>query len=211
MFLHGSFMHIFFNMFTLWMFGCEVERGMGSQNFLRFYFLTGLGAAFFHMIFNWGSSIPVIGASGAVYGVLVAFAVMYPNRVITLLLFFVLPISIKAKYLVAIFVSISLIAGIQGQLFGATTGVAHLAHLGGAIVGFILLRHNEFIAGIVQKIRIRQQQKKIAEEERRQEDIRQKRTEVDRILDKINEVGYEKISEKEKQILKEFSEYLSRD
>ena len=115
MFLHGSFMHIFFNMFTLWMFGCEVERGMGSQNFLRFYFLTGLGAAFFHMIFNWGSSIPVIGASGAVYGVLVAFAVMYPNRVITLLLFFCVTNKHKSQYLVAIFVSISLIAAFKAS------------------------------------------------------------------------------------------------
>ena len=91
LFLHGNFFHIFFNLFALWMFGCEVERTLGSGRFLKFYFTTGVGAALIYLLFNYGSSTPVIGASGAIYGVLVAFALLFPERIVTLLLFFVLP------------------------------------------------------------------------------------------------------------------------
>jgi len=211
MFLHGSFLHIFFNMFTLWMFGCEVERALGSKYFLKYYFMTGIGAGLFHVLFNWGSPYNVIGASGAIYGVLVAFAVLFPHRTITLLLFFVLPVRMKAWHLVTIFVGLSLISGIQGQVFGVSDGVAHLAHLGGALIGYLLLRGNFLVSRLVHELRIRQEMKRISMQRKKEEDIQRKREEVDRILDKINEVGYENISEKEKKVLKEFSEFLSRE
>jgi len=211
MFLHGSVLHIFFNMFTLWMFGCEVERTLGSRYFLKYYFITGIGAGLFFLLFNWGSPGSVIGASGAIYGVLVAFAVLFPHRIITLLIFFVLPVRMKAWHLVAIFIGISLLSGIQGQVFGVSDGVAHLAHLGGALVGYLMLRGNTLISLAVHEVHVRQQRKKIEMEQRKKEEIRRKREEVDRILDKINEVGYDKISEREKKVLREFSEYLSRE
>lgn len=211
MFLHGGIFHIFFNMFALWMFGCEVERTIGSREFLRFYILTGIGAGLFHFFFNWNSLSPVIGASGAIYGVLVAFAVLFPDRIVTLLLFFILPVSIKAKYLVAIFVGISLLLGIQGQLFGISDRVAHLAHLGGAAVGFLLLKKNNLMLDVARRISRRQELKRTTVARHKEEDIRQKRKEVDQILDKINQVGFDNISDREKKLLKEFSEFLSRN
>jgi len=212
LFLHseGSIFHIFFNLFTLWIFGCEVERWMGSKKFLRYYLISGVGAGIFHILFNWGSQTPVIGASGAIYGILVAFAVIFPDRIVTLLLFFVLPVSLKAKHLVAIFVGISLFSSIVG-VFGKTDSVAHFAHLGGAFVGYLMLRGNVLLGKLLRKIRLVQQKQKMASEQKRNQTIQEKREQVDRILDRINEVGYEGISEQEKQDLKNASEFLSKE
>ncbi len=212
LFLHSeqSIFHIFFNMFTLWIFGCEVERWMGSKKFLRYYLISGIGAGIFHILFNWGSQTPVIGASGAIYGVLVAFAVIFPDRIVTLLLFFILPVSLKAKHLVAIFVGISLFSGIVG-IFGKSDSVAHFAHLGGALVGYLMLRGNVFLGTLLRKIRLFQQKQKMATEQKRIKIIQEKREKVDRILDRINEVGYEGITEQEKQDIKKASEFLSKE
>ncbi|NIA30218.1 MAG: rhomboid family intramembrane serine protease [Actinobacteria bacterium] len=214
LFLHNPkppFFHILFNMFTLWMFGGEVEHVLGSKKFLRFYLMCGVGAGMFYILFNWNSPIPVIGASGAIFGVLVAFAVFFPERIITLLLFFVLPVHLKAKHLVAIFIAITFFSSIQGQLSGVTSGVAYLAHLGGALVGYLLLRGDSVFAKFLREIRFRQEKKKIMQKQREQDNVRQKRAEIDRILDRINEVGYDKISDKEKEFLKKASEFLSRE
>jgi len=211
MFLHGSFFHLFFNMFALWMFGGEVERTLGSPYFLRYYIMTGLGGAFFQLIVNWQSSIPIIGASAAVYGVLIAFGVLFPHRIVTLLLFFIIPIQLKARTLVAIIVGLALVLGIQGELFGVTDNVAHFAHLGGAFVGFVLLRGRSLFNDILAKIVEFQQQKQREQELERQARIHQKRKEIDRILDRINEVGYENISSEEKEFLKKASEYLAKE
>lgn len=133
MFLHGGFMHIFFNLFALWMFGQSIENYWGTKRFTYFYFLTGVGAALLHMVIGGGGA-PTIGASGAVYGILLAFGMMFPNREIMLLF---PPIPMKAKYFVAIFGVIELISGISRT----NTGVAHFAHLGGMLVGFILIKY----------------------------------------------------------------------
>jgi membrane associated rhomboid family serine protease len=211
MFLHGGWFHILFNMFTLWMFGCDVESEFGSKKFLQYYFITGIGAGLFNVLFAWNADIAIIGASGAIYGVLVAFAVLFPDRVITLLLFFILPVSVKAKYLVAIFIGISLFSSIQGQVFGVSDGVAHLAHLGGALVGLIMLKGNAITALVSREIRYRQLQWRTDKTRRRDDEIRVKREQVDRILDRINEVGYDGISQTEKETLKKASEFLSRE
>lgn len=133
MFLHGGFMHIFFNLFALWMFGQSIENYWGTKRFTYFYFLTGIGAALLHMAIGGGGG-PTIGASGAVYGILLAFGMMFPNREIMLLF---PPIPMKAKYFVAIFGAIELISGISRT----NTGVAHFAHLGGMLVGYILIKY----------------------------------------------------------------------
>lgn len=133
MFLHGGFGHIFFNLFALWMFGQSIENYWGTKRFTVFYFLTGIGAAILHMIIGGGGA-PTIGASGAVYGILLAFGMMFPNREIMLLF---PPIPMKAKYFVALFGVIELISGISR----ADSGVAHFAHLGGMLVGFILIKY----------------------------------------------------------------------
>lgn len=133
MFLHASLGHIFFNLFALWMFGQAIENYWGTQRFTVYYFLTGIGAALLHMLIGDGGA-PTLGASGAVYGILLAFGMMFPERRIMLLF---PPIPMKAKYFVAIFGAIELISGITR----ANSGVAHFAHLGGMLVGFILIKY----------------------------------------------------------------------
>jgi membrane associated rhomboid family serine protease len=133
MFLHANLGHIFFNLFALWMFGQAIERYWGTQRFAVYYFLTGIGAALLHMWVG-GPGAPTLGASGAVYGILLAFGMMFPDRMIMLL---IPPIPIKAKYFVAAFGVIELVSG----LTRANSGVAHFAHLGGMIVGFILIKY----------------------------------------------------------------------
>lgn len=133
MFLHASLGHIFFNLFALWMFGQAIENFWGTERFVVYYFLTGIGAAILHMLIGGGGA-PTLGASGAVYGILLAFGMMFPERRIMLL---IPPIPLKAKYFVAIFGAIELISG----LTRANSGVAHFAHLGGMLVGFILIKY----------------------------------------------------------------------
>jgi membrane associated rhomboid family serine protease len=133
MFLHAGWSHIFFNMFALWMFGQAIENHWGTERFVVFYFLTGIGAALAHMLIGAGGA-PTLGASGAVYGILLAFGMMFPNRRIMLL---IPPIPIKAKYFVVGYGAIELISGITRT----NSGVAHFAHLGGMVVGFILIKY----------------------------------------------------------------------
>lgn len=133
MFLHAGLGHIFFNLFALWMFGQAIENYWGTHRFTVYYFLTGIGAALLHMVIGGGGA-PTLGASGAVYGILLAFGMMFPDRPIMLLFF---PVPIKAKYFVAGFGVIELLSGLSR----ANTGVAHFAHLGGMLVGFILIKY----------------------------------------------------------------------
>ena len=133
-FLHGNFNHLFFNMFALWMFGLPIERAWGTQRFLLFYLVCVLGAAATQLIVQQatGAMYPTIGASGAVFGLLLAYGVTWPdNRV--LLIFF--PVPIKAKWFVLIYGAIELIFGVTGTM----PGVAHFAHLGGLVGGALLL------------------------------------------------------------------------
>jgi membrane associated rhomboid family serine protease len=134
MFTHADFFHIFFNMFNLWMFGRILESVWGPKKFLLFYFICGLGAAAAHLAvqyFTGGGSFAV-GASGAVMGVMVGFAFLFPN---TELMFIFLPIPVKAKWIILIMVAYDLFGGL-----GRTgDGIAHWAHLGGAATGFLLV------------------------------------------------------------------------
>lgn len=152
MFMHGGFWHLFFNMYSLLMFGMVVERQLGTKRFLIFYFVTGLGAALLHTgvqaleVQHYIASgtaesqiaytnllrTPVLGASGAIYGILVAFAMLYPDARMTLIF---PPITLDAKWWVTIFIVIELVTGITGTQMG----VAHFAHLGGALFGFLLI------------------------------------------------------------------------
>ena len=148
MFLHGNFMHILLNMFMLWMFGREIEGLWGKRQFLQYYFVCGIGAGLLYfalmpLLEPDTANIPLIGASGAVFGLLLAYGMMFPNR--ELLLYFILPI--KAKYLVIIFGLIDFFGAMQGG--GGNIG--HLAHLGGLLFGWLYLiggrRHVDALAG----------------------------------------------------------------
>ena len=135
MFMHGNFMHIFFNMWSLIVFGPMLERLWGSKKFLIFYFVCGLGAALCHelvLLTQPLSNIPTVGASGAIYGLLLGFGMLYPNYVLTLVF---PPVSLKAKWFVAIFAGIELLTGV----LGTHDGVAHFAHLGGMLIGWLLI------------------------------------------------------------------------
>ena len=147
MFMHGGWWHILFNMYTLVMFGMVVERALGTKKFLILYFVAGFGAVVLHTGVEWLQAqslspnsaayidllrTPVVGASGAIYGVLVAFAMLYPEARMTLIF---PPVTLDAKWMVAIFIGIELLTGITGTQMG----VAHFAHLGGALFGFLLV------------------------------------------------------------------------
>lgn len=159
MFMHGGFGHLFFNMFTLYMFGSVLERVWGGKKYLLFYMVTGLGAALLHTGVEWLQTLhwqhiihtgdpsaaiaatqsmramlttPTVGASGAIYGLLLGYAMLFPDSVMTLIF---PPISMKAKWFVLVFAVIELLMGVLGS-----DGVAHFAHLGGMLFGFILIR-----------------------------------------------------------------------
>lgn len=143
MFAHADsgpyqYIHILFNMFTLWMFGRILENVWGSKRFTIFYLLCGLGAAGLHLLMQYflgnGVADMAVGASGAVFGVLVAFAMTFPNTELYLMF---IPVPIKAKWAILGLVAIDLFGGIY-QVSGDS--IAHYAHLGGAITGFILLK-----------------------------------------------------------------------
>ena len=136
MFMHGGFWHIFLNMWCLLMFGSALERSIGSRKFVLFYFVAGLGAVAVHTLVQYLQgpilNVPTLGASGAIYGIQIGYAMLYPNDIWTL----VFPrVSLKAKWFVLIFIAIELFTGITGT----ADGVAHFAHLGGALFGFLLM------------------------------------------------------------------------
>jgi len=221
-FMHGSFTHILFNMFMLWMFGMEIENIMGSKKFLIFYLACGFGAGllqlFLSQLFEGGMG-PTIGASGAVFGVMIAFAMYFPDRYV--FIYFLIPV--KAKYLIAFLVVLEFMS------VGDRSFVAHLAHIGGAITAFFFIlydRRNRIGAGNVfgsfkksnnrfssSSLRnaFKSRPKDVEDakfydiNESKKDDTIDYQEEVDRILDKISQHGYQKLSESEKKTLFEAS------
>lgn len=230
-FLHGGFSHILFNMFALWMFGMEIENEWGSKKFLIYYLLCGVGAGIFHLFLSpiLGTGLaPTIGASGAIFGVMIAFALMFPDRYIFLYLF----IPIKAKYLIVFLIVLEFL-----MVDSASSGVAHLAHLGGAIVGFIyIMFDNSIVISLKTFLRSgsrkstfgsspttsnqswtsnfrRKEEPKVEEAE--YYDIKDDfsnitQSDIDKILDKISQSGYQNLTEKEKKILFEASKRMNK-
>lgn len=208
MFLHGGFFHLLMNMFVLWMFGREIEQVWGTKRFYRYYFLTGIAGGIFTVIFQPFFSAPTIGASASVYGLLVAYAVMFPNRLIYL--YFVIPV--KVKYAVIGFVGLEFYA----SLSTANDGIGHFAHLGGAIVGFIFLKFDRRANSILSKIspfayfsrlRYRKKSAKLKKNVVKTEEVMKR---VDEILDKINEVGLDNISDEDRRFLGSASDVLAK-
>jgi membrane associated rhomboid family serine protease len=141
MFIHAGPTHLLFNMLALWMFGTELERMWGTKFFTKFYFVCGIGAGFFQLLlgilpFGFAAQFyypSVVGASGAIYGVLAAYALYFPSRPIVMFLLFPVP----ARYAVMIMGGLSLVFAM-----GGSGGVAHTAHLGGLLVGYLYLKGN---------------------------------------------------------------------
>ncbi len=136
MFLHGSVFHIFFNMLTLFMFGNELERYWGTHRFLLYYSITGVGAGVCSWLVAMNSWAIIIGASGAIYGLLLAYGVTYPNRIVYLN--FLLPV--KVKWMVLIMGGFAFLSSVTGS----ESGIASIAHLGGMVVGYLFLKGNDW-------------------------------------------------------------------
>lgn len=132
MFLHGGFMHLFMNMFVLWMFGFELENIWGSKKFLLYYLMCGIAAGVANLLIAplFTSTGPTVGASGAIYGILAAFAFLFPNRPVYLYFF----VPIKAKYLIILYMLFDILG-----ILSRAEGIAHVAHIGGAVAGLIYL------------------------------------------------------------------------
>jgi membrane associated rhomboid family serine protease len=225
MFLHGDFTHIFFNMFALWMFGAEIENYLGSRKFISFYFTCGVGAAIANLLLSplFYTPAPTLGASGAVYGVLLAFAVLFPDRYI--FLYFLLPV--KVKYFVACYILLEIFA------VGSNDFVAHLAHLGGALTGYI------FVLIELKKFPFQKTFNSVYYDSKTEtkhpptysQDIKEatyydinsgreiksndgfsqskiNQEIIDKILDKISQGGYQSLTAEEKKILFEASKHL---
>lgn len=207
MFLHGNFFHILLNMYALWVFGVELERMWGTKAFYKYYFITGVGAGLIHTLITPMSQIPTIGASGAVMGVLTAYALMFPNRVITLLLFFIIPVRMRARTLALLFAGISLLSGISGS----SDGIAHFAHLGGMLIGYLYIKGNLRFDWFKNKFRDLRRNREMNVHSRHQEEREKLKRLVDQVLDKANKVGFENLSKDEKLLLKKASKIFSKD
>jgi membrane associated rhomboid family serine protease len=193
MFLHGSIIHVFFNMLFLWMMGTEIERYWGSREFLKYYLVTGCGAGLVNVLVQPRSSVPTIGASGAIFGIIIAFALAFPDREILLYFF----IRIKAKHFALLVGALELVA----LLLLPNSGIARFAHLGGLLIGYVYLRYERLIYPLKRlalKRKAWRDQEALRREEARQQ---QSREEIDRLLDKIGRDGIDSLSRDERKFL----------
>lgn len=239
MFLHGGFFHLLLNMFALWMFGVELENIWGQKRFLTYYLLCGVGAGLCNLLIAplFTTVGPTVGASGAIYGILVAFGYLFPNR--NIYIYGLIPV--KAKYLVIIYMLIELFSAVGSS----DSGIAHMAHLGGGVVGLIYLlifyrgSSMKFFnnPGFKDKFSSYQSSNKRAysppvysnganakkEEtsDARFQDLtttdykkeleqqeKQAQEKIDAILDKLSEGGYQSLTEEEKRVLFQESKKL---
>ena len=195
MFLHGGFWHLALNMFIIWMFGNQLETVWGSGRFLKYYLVCGMGGALLSFVFAFNSL--VIGASGAGYGILLAYAVLFPYNQIYV--WGILPV--RARTLVIVLASIEFLSGIAGG-----DGIAHFAHLGGMAAGLIYMRTDhrawkfwdklgDLFKGFPIRIKMDEDEKGESYDEEK----------INSILDKISEKGYENLTETERRILENYS------
>ena len=213
MFVHGDLLHLFFNMLILFFFGPPLERMWGGREFLKFYLISGLGGAAFSYVFAFHAG--VVGASGALFGVMLAFAMNWPDMPIHI--WGILPV--KAKWLVAFMVAISILT-ITGQSIGGRSadGVAHFAHLGGFAAAYLYLKLDDRLTNRVKRLKKFVSRRRRLDvtpgggesggstpppRPRRQED--KVLDEVDRVLDKISESGLGSLSPRELELLDEVS------
>ncbi len=189
MFLHANLLHLVLNMLMLWFFGCGLEAIWGSKRFLKYYFLTGIGAGICSIITSFDSFVPIIGASGAIFGILVAYALVFPETVV--FVFFVFPV--KIKYAVLIFGAINLF----GAFNNTGSNIAYFAHIGGGLTGYLYLKREKLLYEVynyyISLKNKRHEQKKIENQ-----NLNKK---TDEILDKISKHGMDSLTKKEKKIL----------
>lgn len=214
MFVHGGFFHLAFNMLMLFFFGTALEGRMGGTEFARYYFFCGLGGAALSYVFMaFSAATMVVGASAAIFGVALAFALYWPDQKIYI---FPLPVPIKVKWLVMGLAALDLLSA----MVGANDGVAHFAHLGGFAFGFGYLRwgptrsQRETPAVSQHPVRVLAHPTSLsAEHSERQPrpqagSSRPAYDEVDRVLDKISETGLDSLTKEERRLLDDMSQRL---
>ena len=202
MFFHGGVWHVLINMFVLWMFGSELERLWGRSQFLRFYFITGVGSGLVTMLFGLQSMTPVVGASGAVYGVLLGYGLTYPNR--TIYLYGIIPV--KSIWFV---LGIGLISFMSS--FENMSPISHITHLSGMIIGYFMLKNPINWGGLLFQIRKKTLEYKIQKEEKRISQQFLVERDINQILDKINHQGFDSLTQEEQDRLYKGSHSLSKD
>jgi len=203
LFLHGSWIHIIFNMFVLWMFGKDLEVDWGKNEFLIYYFVCGIGSGLITVLFNINSPVVIVGASGAIYGVLIAFGFAYPNQIVHL--YGVFPLRVK-------YVVLGLgIFAFFASLSASPSKVSHITHLSGMIIGIIYIllifkRKNIHLWYV--KMRLKSIQGGQNNEKEKETHIKMQ---VDKILDKLNDQGWESLTTKEEEFLTHASKRLFGD
>jgi len=210
MFVHGGFFHVFINMLMLFFFGPPLEERWGGKEFLKYYAICGVAGALFNigaMAFGLGTgTIPIVGASGAVYGVMLAYALNWPNSLVWIYAIF----PIKVKYLVMILGAMTFFSAFGG----ATDGIAHFAHLGGLVVGYVYLKKGWQLGVHLEawKKRLRKRKLKVVQGGRGDRSRRAPADEearileaVDKLLDKIAASGLESLTPEERRFLDEVS------
>ena len=203
LFIHGDWLHILLNMFMLWVCGQDLENQWGKKDFFLFYFICGIGAGFITVLFNIHSIIPIVGASGAIYGLLIAYGFTYPNRI--LLLYGLFPV--KAKYVVLGFGFVAFIASFSAN----QSNISHITHLSGMIIGLI------FICFILNWNWIKiwcfrlQLKNSIQKNTTTNDETGHMKQRVDEILDKLNDSGWESLTDQEEKYLTQASKELFVD
>ena len=203
LFLHGGFIHLLFNMFVLWMFGKDLEHTWGYKAFLKYYFVCGIGSGITTLFFGLQSYIPVIGASGAIYGLLLAYGLLYPNRMVYL--YGICPIKVKFMVIgmgcIAFFASLS----------SSNSTISHITHIAGMMVGFIYLQSKvnfKFFKLWIINRKVKSLNKKIIKSEKSNVSYQAK---VDVILDKLNDKGWEGLTDKEQKVLYKVSKIYNEN
>ena len=194
--------HILLNMLGLWVFGRELEQAWGKTKFLRYYFTTGIGSGLITYFFQIGSDNPVIGASGAVYGILLAYGISYPNR----MLYIWGLIPVRSMWLVIIMGSIAFFG-----LLGNADGISHVTHISGMFIGYVLLKKKWRWRDIWFAIRKKTIEFQVQRYEEKSIKKKMLQKDIDVILEKIQKVGFIGLSDKEKSKLYEASKTMSKD
>ena len=194
--------HILLNMLGLWVFGRELEQAWGKTKFLRYYFIIGIGSGLITYFFQMNSDNPVIGASGAVYGILLAYGVSYPNR----MLYIWGLIPVRSMWLVIIMGSIAFFG-----LLGNADGISHVTHISGMLIGYVLLKKKWRWRDIWFAIRKKTIEFQVQRYEENSIKKKMLQKDIDVILEKIQKVGFIGLSDKEKRKLYEASKNISKD
>tara|TARA_B100001250_G_scaffold346839_1_gene316841 strand:- start:832 stop:1701 length:870 start_codon:yes stop_codon:yes gene_type:complete len=193
--------HVLMNMFVLWMFGTELERLWGRDGFIKYYFITGVGSGIITGCLSLNSMVPLIGASGAVFGIILAYGLTFPNR--TIYLWGIVPIK---SIVFVIFIGIlSLFSTIN-----STSNISHLTHLAGMFIGYIYLKRKWRFKTIVFSLRKKIIEYQIQREEKKVVFKKTVENDIDILLDKINKSGFESLSAEEEMQLYENSKIISR-